>query len=69
MNSYDLPADVFEAGETKPTRKSKVKTVKNGDLSSKKRTFSATQMDVRSHLLLLSTFTRCVTANHVLLNL
>lgn len=47
MTSYDLPADVFEAGETKPARKSKAKVAKNGDISSKKRTFSATQMDVR----------------------
>jgi len=50
INSYDLPMDVFEAGEIKPARKSKAKMVKNGELGSKKRTFSSTQMDVRAIL-------------------
>jgi len=45
-SSYDLPADVFDANEIRPKRKTKAKPASNGDIAPKKRSFSSTQMDV-----------------------
>jgi len=46
ITSYDLPADVFEPGEARPTRTKKSKTPKTADAGSLKRTFSATKIEV-----------------------
>jgi len=47
-HSYDLPDDVFEAGEVKPAKKKKVKVAKpSAEPSSKKRTVDEANMDVR----------------------
>ena len=46
--SYDLPDDVFEAGEVKPAKKKKVKVAKpSAEPSSKKRTVDEAKLDVR----------------------
>lgn len=45
--SYDLPDDVFEAGEVKPAKKKKAKVAKpTAEPSSKKRTVDEANMDV-----------------------
>lgn len=43
-NSYDLPADVFEPGEIRPTRPKKL--VKKTESSVKKRSFETSQLEV-----------------------
>ena len=44
--SYDLPDDVFEPGEVRPTRPKK-KVIKKVDSASKKRSFDASEIEVR----------------------
>lgn len=47
-HSYDLPDDVFEAGEVKPAKKKKAKAAKpSAEPSSRKRTVDEANMDVR----------------------
>jgi hypothetical protein len=46
QGSYDLPADVFEPGEVRPARKVKDRPAKLGHPNTKKRSYTAAQMDV-----------------------
>ena len=46
-NSYDLPGDVFEPGETRPQRTKKSKGAKANEVASKKRSFADTSLEVR----------------------
>jgi hypothetical protein len=46
-HSFNLPADVFVEGETRPTRSKKAKeAAKPGDAAANKRSFSSTGLDV-----------------------
>ena len=44
LRSYDLPADVFEPGEVKPTRPKKI--LKKAESSIKKRNFETSELEV-----------------------
>lgn len=46
--SYNLPDDVFEPGETRPSKTKKAKVAKSGDAPSKKRTVDEAKFDVRT---------------------
>ena len=47
-HSFDLPADVFVEGETKPTRTKKAKGItRAGEAAGDKRSFEDTGLDVR----------------------
>ena len=62
--SYDLPDDVFEAGEVKPAKKKKVKVAKpSAEPSSKKRTVDEAKLDVR----IIVGVKRCKKASYLLL--
>lgn len=45
-SSYNLPPDVFEEGEVRPARTKKPKTTKTSDSGTKKRSFSASDLQV-----------------------
>ena len=50
FHSYDLPADVFVEGETRPMRKKKTKAIaKTSEATNNKRSFSNTGLDVCDH--------------------
>ncbi|KAF2150849.1 Poly(A) polymerase PAPalpha [Myriangium duriaei CBS 260.36] len=50
VRNYDLPEDVFEPGETRPTKTKKSKAAKNGETGGKKRTVADANLDVRDRV-------------------
>ena len=45
MNSYDLPDDVFEEGEVRPTKAKKAKSGKASAVNGKKRTVADANLE------------------------